>query len=97
MAAKKLRHEIIVWRDAWQGFNSTSTRAEVNADPGYYLVDSGWFIGEDRDEVRICMETNADPKDDRVRHVSGIPKRNIIWRKSSCVLIPDPRKAKHGR
>ena len=92
--AKKLRRETIIWRDAWSGYDSPTNPQDVV--PGFFLASSGWWVREDRDEVVLALETNCASTDDRVRHLQGILKKNIVSRRSSVVSIPDPGR-KYGR
>ena len=93
--AKKLTRELILWRDAWSGYGTPTEPADVEVgNPGYFLVSTGFLVKENRDEVIIALETNATAGDERVRHLSGILKKNIVSRRSSVVSVPDPQRKK---
>jgi len=85
---KVLQNEVIVWRDAWWGYETRPFEPDEIVG-GHYLVDTGFLVKEDKDEVIICSSTSADPDNDRVKFVHGILKKNIVSRESSTVRIEE--------
>jgi len=94
VGSKKVRHEIIVWRDSWSGYDTATSPKDIV--PGVFLASSGWLAREDRDELALALEVQCAADDDRVRHVQCILKKNIVSRRSSVVSVPDPA-AKKGK
>ena len=90
---KKLQYEVVVWRDAWNGYSNGPVEPE-DVEGDYYLTDVGWLVRDSGDEVVIASSRSAHTEDARVKYVTGIPKKNIVSRDSHSVTIPDPRKGK---
>jgi hypothetical protein len=90
--SKRLRQETIVWRDSWAGYDSSPVEKNEIDGSGFYLTDVGWLAKETRDEVILATSSSAHADDERVKHLHGIPKRNIVSRSSRWVRVTDPRK-----
>ena len=65
----------VYWRDS--SFNSEYDTGE-DAWPYILLYDVGWLIREDEDGIVFCSEVSDAYDSKQARHVSAIPKENII-------------------
>ena len=81
----------VYWRDS--SFNSEYDTGE-DAWPYILLYDVGWLIREDEDGIVFCSEVSDAYDSKQARHVSAIPKENIISQPQNAVARLKARKVR---
>lgn len=84
---KRVKVELLVWRDHWSGYDAVGVEPK-DIEPGCYLASVGFSLGGRKGETLSAREIALSERDSRVKHVTAVIAREIIYRKSWTVTLP---------